>query len=110
MLVAIEIEKTAAAERKAGFGVALGVEFYKLNSVWGEIADKRDVMLFCHFVKDGDEVFIFYFCDVDFVLFIGFFCVERRQCDSATTDYCVAHSADYIVAHRANIEFRAQNV
>ena len=83
VFIAVIIDISSAAKVKAGFGVAFGVKFYKLNAVRCEMGDERNIMTFCHGMVDGYEMFIFHIFDCYAVVVVCFFCFKGRQDNSA---------------------------
>ena len=67
-------------------------------------------MCFCHFVVNGDEVFVLNFFGFYFVCFVGFFCFQCRQGNAATADHRVAGGVDDVAAKGADVEFGAQHI
>ena len=67
-------------------------------------------MFFCHMVINSNEPLILYLFDFYLMIFVCFFCIKRRQSNSATAYNGIAHSSDRIIAYRTNIEFRTQYI
>ena len=101
VFVTIEVEPATAAEVQTGFGVAFGIELYKLNTVHSHISYKGNKMGLGHGVVDGDEGFILYQLNlsVDSVLQWNRICVMikpvRAYCPSErSSSYEVLYMQD----------------
>ena len=105
VLVAVDVEKASAAEVKAGFGITLGIEFYKLYPIASHIAHKGDVVALCHFVADGNKMLVLHLFDCNFVGFVTFLGFKGREGYSAAAHYRVAHGAYDVVAQRTDVKF-----
>lgn len=112
MVVAVPVEPAvaAAATEKAGFGVAFGIELDALKAAAGAVSDEGNVVVFCHWVIDGNVVFVFDMLDCGGVGVIRRFRFQRRQGDAATGNHGWAHGLKNVAADGANIELAFEHV
>lgn len=112
VVVAVPIEPavTAAATKKAGFGVAFGIELDTLKAAAGAVGDEGNVVVFCHGVIDGNVVFVFDVLDCGGVGVVGRFRFQRRQGDAAAGHHGWTHGLKNIAANGADVELAFEHV
>ena len=110
MLVTIGIQKTTAAQLQSSFRISLRVEFDKLHTVTGHECHKRDKVLFCHIVLDGNKMLIFHTLDGQFVLFVEWLCIQCRQCNPTAGNQGIPHRMDDITADGTDIKLGAEHI
>ena len=104
MFVTADVQITSATEIEAAFGIAFGIELYKLASVPRYIGHKGDKMLFCHWVTYCYKVFVLHFFYCNCMLFVSFFCFKWWQSYATTAYKAFAAGVDYIAAYGTHIE------
>jgi len=108
--VAVKVEVSSTPQLQPGLGVALGIEFYQLDSVCGHIGHKRDKMLLGHRVGDRDKMLILHLFDGEPMGIVIFFRLQGRQGNAAAADHRIAGAVNDIAADGANIEFAPQHI
>lgn len=112
MVVAVPVEPAvaAAATKKAGFGVSFGIELDALKAAAGAVGDEGNVVVFCHWVIDGNIVFVFDMLDCGGVGVIRRFRFQRRQGDAAAGNHGWTHGLKNIAADGADVELAFEHV
>lgn len=112
VVVAVPVEPAmaAAATKKAGFGVAFGIELDALKAAAGAVGDEGNVVLLGHGVINGDVILVLDVLDAGGVGVIRRFRLERWQGDAATGHHGRAHGLKNIAADWADIELAFEHV
>lgn len=112
MVVAVPVEPAvaAAATKKAGFGVAFGIELDALKAAAGAVGDEGNVVVFCHGVINGDVILVLDVLDAGGVGVIRRFRLERRQGDATAGHHGWAHGLKNVAADWADIELAFEHV
>lgn len=100
----------AAATKKAGFGVAFGIELDSFKAAAGAVGNEGNVVVFCHGVIDGNVVFVFDVLDCGGMGVIRRFRLERRQGDAAAGHHGRAHGLKNVAADGADVELAFEHV
>ena len=85
MTVAVRIQPSAAAQRKARRSVPFGIELHKLQPLVRNKGKKRDVMFACHRVTDGDVKLVLHRIEGDLMRRIWLLGLERRERHTTAT-------------------------
>lgn len=112
VVVAVPVEPAvaAAAPEKAGFGVAFGIELDGFKAATGAVGDEGNVVVFCHWVINGDVILVLDVLDAGGVGVVGRFRFQRRQGDAAAGNHGWAHGLKNVAADGANIELAFEHV
>lgn len=112
VVVAVPVEPAmaAAATKKAGFGVAFGVELDALKAAAGAIGDEGHVVLLGHGVINGDVILVLDVLDAGGVGVIRRFRLQRRQGDAAAGNHGWAHGLKNIAADGADVKLAFEHV
>ena len=108
--VAVSVQPSAAAQRKARRGVPLGIELHKLQPFVRSKGEKRYVMPARHRVADGDVKFVLHRLDGDLMLRVRLLALERRERHAAAAHDRRAERVQHVAAHRADIERAAAHI
>lgn len=111
-MVAVPVEPAvaAAAPEKAGFGVAFGIELDGFKAATGAVGDEGNVVVFCHWVINGDVILVLDVLDAGGVGVVGRFRFQRRQGDAAAGNHGWAHGLKNIAADGADVELAFEHV
>ena len=112
MVVAVPVEPAvaAAATKKAGFGVAFGIELDGFKAAAGAVGDEGNVVLLGHGVINSDVILVLDVLNAGGVDVIRRFRLERRQGDAAAGNHGRAHGLENIAADWADIELAFEHV
>ena len=112
MVVAVPVKPavTAAATKKAGFGVAFGIELDGFKAAASAVGDERNIMVFGHRVVDGNVVFILDVLDCGGVGVVRRFRLKGRQGDAAAGDHGRPHGLKHVAANRADVELAFEHI
>lgn len=112
MVVAVPIEPamTAATTKETRFGIAFGIEFGKLKAAAVAVGDEGYVMIFAHWMINGNIVFVFDELTLSLVCIVRCFRFQRRQRNTTAGDHCWPHGLEHITADWADIKLGFEHV
>lgn len=110
MMVAVPVQDTSAAVKKACFRIAFRIKLHHFKPVGRGIGKKGKMMLLCHGMGGGDIQLMLHVLILNFMSFIRFLCLQRRKGNAAAGYHSLSRRMQDIAADRTDINGRPQDI